>query len=292
MIRSMTGFGTASSELDGSRIVIEIQSLNSRYCEISVRCTRSLLDVEAKIRDLVQKRIERGKVSVALTWEAGSGTGGKIAIDIDLAGEYRNALALLKDELNVPGEIDISLLSRMPDLFRIDSETRDTDRVWPVVEKTCNLALERHEAMRRAEGEAIARDLRQRIGVIEAALQGIERLAPLRTDACRRRLAERIGILMAPGIVDESRLAMEVALLAERCDITEECVRFRSHNAQFLEAIEAADCVGRRLNFLLQEMGREANTIGSKADDADISRLIIAVKEELEKLREQTQNIE
>ncbi|MBI4531358.1 MAG: YicC family protein [Candidatus Latescibacteria bacterium] len=292
MTLSMTGFGTATAEEDGNRVTVEIQSVNSRYAEISVRCAKSLIDVEARIRNLAQKRIERGKAIVSVTWESTENILDRLSANVELAKAYRDALIRLKDELHLSGEIDLSLMVNLPDLFKADTVSADIDRVWPLIERTCLAALDRHTAMRRAEGEALARDMIQRIDLIEGTLQNIMTLAPLRIETYRKKLTERLETLLSSKAIDETRLTLEVALLAERCDITEECIRFQSHNAQFLDAINGDEAAGRRLNFLLQEMGREANTIGAKADDADISHLTVTIKEELEKLREQVQNIE
>jgi uncharacterized protein (TIGR00255 family) len=292
MVLSMTGFGTATVEEDGNRATVEIQSLNSRYAEISVRCGKSLVDLESRIRSLVQKRIERGKVIVSVTWESTENILDRLSANVDLAKAYRDALIRLKDELHLSGEVDLSLMVNLPDLFKAETESADIDRAWSVIERACLAALDRHTVMRRTEGDALARDMTQRIGFIEGTLQKIITLAPLHIETYRKKLAERLETLLPSKAIDETRLTMEVALLAERCDITEECIRFQSHNAQFLAAINGDEAAGRRLNFLLQEMGREANTIGAKADDAEISHLTVIIKEELEKLREQVQNIE
>ena len=292
MILSMTGFGTATVEEDGNRVTVEIQSVNSRYCDISVRCGRSIVAIEPRIRDLIQKRIERGKIIVSVTWESVENILNRLSANIELAKAYRDALTRLKDELHLSGEVDLPLLASLPDLFKVDTESADLDQIWPLIEQACLSALERHEAMRQVEGEALARDLIQRIGLIEETLRKIMTLAPLRIETYRKKLTQRLETLLSSEVIDQTRLTMEVALLAERCDITEECIRFQSHNAQFLATLNGNEAAGRRLNFLLQEMGREANTIGAKADDADISHLTVTMKEELEKLREQVQNIE
>lgn len=190
------------------------------------------------------------------------------------------------------GEVDVMQVAKLPHMFAFEVPEIDVAALWDAVSDALDQALAACRAMRWAEGEKLAEDFRERIGVIENLLAQVEALAPGRVEAIRKRLEEKLARLTVPEQVDENRLVMEIALLAERSDITEECVRFHSHNAQFLDMINREEAVGRRLNFLLQEMLREANTMGAKAGDADIAHAVVAIKEEIEKLKEQVQNIE
>ena len=290
MIASMTGYGTAEIDEDGYRFAVEMRSNNGRFCEVSVRLPSSIAVLEPKIAALVQKKVSRGRVNVSIT-RNGVQKAEPPSLDVELARAYRDSFVRLKEDLRLEGEVDLELLSGIPDIFSREVKNLEAEEVWPVLEKVCNAALDDFNQMREAEGKVLYEDFVQRIEALEDMLCEVEGLAPLRVERVREHLQERIKDLLQTQGIDETRLAMEVALFADRSDITEECVRLRSHNKQFLEALQQ-DAPGRRLNFLLQEMNREANTIGAKANDADIAFLVVRMKEEIEKLREQVQNVE
>jgi len=292
MIKSMTGFGRGEVTENGYQAVVEIRSLNGRFCDVSVRLPRNLSELEPRITERVQARIVRGRVSVTVSWNDPEGEHRTFLFNADLARAYRDGLLDLQRQLNVPGEIDIRLLSGMPDVIAYEVEKVDIESAWAIMVKACDTALDQLEQMRQAEGATLSQYLIKRIGVLEKQIEEIQARAPRGVEHARDRLQKRLQELLHVEYVDEQRLAMEVALIAERSDVTEECERFRSHNTQFLEMLNNEKSAGRQLNFLLQEMNREANTIASKTNDADISHIAIRIKEEIEKLREQIQNIE
>jgi len=212
-------------------------------------------------------------------------------LDEAVARRYLRELARLQELGAVEGQPELAVLARLPGMFRMEATDLDPETAQDLVLQAVDLALEDLIRMRAAEGKALSRDLRQRVEGVEERLRRIQELASGAREQIRQRLREKVEALLQPGKVDEDRLAMEVVLLAERSDITEEIVRFHSHNAQFLETLDQGGEVGRRLNFLLQEMNREANTINSKAFDAEVVRLVVEIKEEVERLREQVQNL-
>ncbi len=290
MIASMTGFGRGEAEGGESRTTVEIRSVNGRFSEISVRLPRQLVDLEQKIKERVGKSISRGKISVSVSWESKKES--PVRLNVHVLRAYREVLSKVKDELGVEGRVDLSVLLGMPDVFKHEEEKLDRESAWSLMEKACDMALSEHSQMRKREGEELSVDFRKRIDIMENLIERIEELASLKVEVTRERLKEKIQRLLEDTQIDEMRLYMEVAVLAEKSDVTEECVRFQSHNSQFIAALDNGGPVGRRLNFLLQEIGREVNTIGAKANDADISHLVVDIKEEVERLREQVQNVE
>lgn len=239
----------------------------------------------------MQERITRGKVTGSLEWEEVAETGARPVLDEEAARVYLGELERLAALAGLETKPSIELLARLPGVLRTDSASPDPAEVERLVMTAIDGALDELEAMRQSEGAALSRDLVERVGVIDAHLGQIERLAGDDRERVRARLREKVEVLLRPGEVNEDRLAMEVVMISERSDITEEIVRFRSHNAQFLDALQRGGEVGRRLNFLLQEMQREANTIASKSSDAALIHRAVEIKEEVERLREQIQNL-
>ena len=292
MLLSMTGFGTSQVRREGIQLSVEIRSVNGRFCDVRVRAPNWMSELEPRVKELVKREIARGTVTATIDWQKENERAKRVSVDLELARAYRDRLLELQDLLNVEGSVDLDLLSRFPDIFRSELPSYDMDAVWTLVAEACQEALSQHLEMRRAEGAAIQRDFRGRIRSLEELLGEVERLVPMRVERVSDRLKDRIARLLDSGEVDESRLAMEVALFADRADVTEECVRLRSFNQQFLEALEGDDAAGRKLTFILQEISREANTLGAKANDVEISHLVVKIKEEIERLREQVQNVE
>lgn len=291
MIASMTGFGKGEASDGQSRAVVEVRTVNSRYCDVAPRLPQPLSSLEPRLKEAVQATISRGRIEVSVLFE-GAGAGASIPIlNLDVARGYLEGLSRLKEAIGVEGTLDLGAVAALPDVFRYASDGIDLEAAWALVERATSAALEQCNRMRQAEGGLLRRDFEARIEALETLLREVEALAPGRVTAARDRLRERLAQLLS-NEVDPDRLAAEVAILADRMDITEECVRFHSHNEQFLRSLERDEPVGRRLNFLLQEMGREANTIGSKANDAAIAHLVVEMKEEIERLREQAQNVE
>ena len=291
MITSMTGFGRGSAEGQGGTIGVEVRSVNSRFLDIQVRSPQALQGHEQAVRERVQKAVARGKISVHISWEDGVRGAPMPQLDEDLVNRYVEEAQRIAAMDGVSGEVDTSAIMRLPGVFRSGSVEESVEESEALLYEALTVAMNDFSAMREREGASLAVDLRQRLDEIESLLQQIDACVPEAREQIVERLRERIAELVNPGEFDEARLAMEVALIAERGDITEEIVRFRSHNAQFIEALEQGGEVGRRFNFLLQEMNREANTITSKAANTPIVHAALEIKEEVERLREQVQNL-
>ncbi|MXY98452.1 MAG: YicC family protein [Gemmatimonadetes bacterium] len=292
MICSMTGYGAGESDLAGVRTVVELRSVNGRFCDIAVRLPKSLGSLEGRVRAYVQDHVTRGNVSVSVRCDDGDSSAHGIRIDAEAGRKYCDALRQLKDELGVSGEVSLEMVAAYPGLVTPEADEVDPAERWAGIEAALERALAAFKDMKRNEGKALETDLRGRIQAIQALLRSIEDRAPDRVAEFRERLRHRIEGLLGDGPVDPQRVAMEITLFAERSDVTEECVRMNAHCGAFLEALGDDGSPGRRLNFLIQEMNREINTIGSKGNDTEISHSVIQAKEELEKVREQVQNIE
>jgi uncharacterized protein (TIGR00255 family) len=286
----MTGFGRGASSAHGIETVVEIQSVNNRFLDITVRGGRDVSLVEANTRKLVRKHLERGKVTVAVTWR-GESEGEPLA-DLEKARAYRDALEAVRDELGLPGEIDLAMMAEFRDVIGSTVTEFEDELVWEVTEPALQEAVEALVGMREREGEALAIDLEERFGNLLGALEEIGKLAPGRAAAYGERLKARVEETFDGIALDSDRLHQEIALFADRIDISEEETRLRSHLDQARTLMSGGTAAGRQLNFLLQEIHREVNTLGSKANDQEISHLVVGMKEELEKIREQVQNIE
>ncbi|AGC68998.1 YicC-like protein [Thermoclostridium stercorarium subsp. stercorarium DSM 8532] len=292
MIRSMTGYGYYKYQDENVSMDVEIKTVNHRYCDIYIRMPKQLSCFEDKIRSLIMSRIHRGKVDVFLNWEnLGEGVK-KVILDKNLAVEYYNAMTQLSEELQLKDDITTSVLARFPEILRIEKKEENSERVWAILEQAVNEALNLLVAMREAEGEKLKESLVEMCNNIENYRLKIKEREPLVIAEYKERLSARIKELLDSDVVDESRLAMEVAIFADKCSINEELVRLRSHLDQFLDILSMDGPVGRKLDFLLQEMNREVNTIGAKSSDLDITKSVIELKSEIEKLREQIQNVE
>lgn len=292
MIASMTGYGRAELVEENIKATVEINSVNNRFGEIQFRLPKNLSSLESKLKEIILSAISRGKISFNLTWEETSPPASYVKLNEEVADVYFTIMSQLKDRFNLQGEIRMDYFLTLPDLVKVEKEEYDLDEAWKILEKVTREALGEFNSMRRAEGEKLSQDMTERVEKLNRAIIEIERLTPQSVETYRQKLNHRVKELTESVSVDEHRIELEVALMAEKCDVTEECVRFKSHNSQFLSALKEEVPVGKRLTFILQEMNREANTIGSKSVDTDISRKVIFLKEEIEKLREQVQNIE
>jgi uncharacterized protein (TIGR00255 family) len=292
MLKSMTGFGAGDLATAASRYVIEVRSLNHRFLEVVVRLPRELSPLEERIRTMVQGRILRGRVEIAIIRENYGKRARAVKVDADLAKTFINALNDLKRTLELSGTPDLAMLVGLPDLIKIEEQKEDLEECWPLVAEGVGQALDRLVAMRETEGARLSRDLADRLEHLQQRIDEVERRAPAVVKEYAARLTRRIGELVGAAPVDEGRVATEVAMFADRCSITEEVTRFRSHLVQIRQTLSADGAVGRTLEFIVQELGREANTMGSKANDLEIARAVIAMKGELESLREQIQNVE
>jgi len=294
MISSMTGYGRAESTDNERKIVVEMRSLNHRYLEVSLRLPNLFLPMEMEIKRKVGEHFSRGRVDVTIKMDSENGGEGadRYSLNLPVLKNYFSLLVEMKNELNLADEITLDLLSRFKDVMIPVEAVPDLPACWARVEPIFYEALAKLKAMRKTEGDILYRDLQDRIGTIRNSLDEIINRTPVLLEEYHARLVARVQELTKGLVVDEARLAQEVAVMAERSDITEETVRFRSHLEQFETMMNSAEAVGRKIDFLIQEMGREINTIGSKSSDALISRQVIEVKSELAKLREQVQNIE
>jgi uncharacterized protein (TIGR00255 family) len=292
MISSMTGYGHGEASGDGITAVAEVRSVNSRYFEVNTRLPRSLSLRENDVREIVRAKAGRGKINVVVSIERESPDGIPLRINKMAARSYIKLLNDLRKTSGIKEKVTLDHLLKFSEVIEAGELESTDEKEWTVTEKALNKALDELKLMRQKEGSELRKDLELRIQSLEGKIDLIENLSKERIPEQRTRLRERIQQLLTIGTADENRLELEIALLADKLDVTEECVRFRSHDKFFLEALINEESAGRKLNFLVQEMNREANTVGSKAADAAIAHLIVEVKEELEKIREQLQNVE
>jgi uncharacterized protein (TIGR00255 family) len=288
----MTGYGRkeVTGAVYGS---IEVRSVNNRYLDIQVKTPRSLAALEPRVKKTIQDRFSRGRFDVFITRNGEQERIGKLTHDEALAAQYIGILRDLKARFNLSGEVDLSLVAGFHDIITVTEDNEDIEAVWQLFAEGLGQALDELDGMRAEEGRALVRDMVRRLDIISSFMKEIDILSPLSVESARRRMDETLTRLLNER-PDPVRLAQEVAILAERTDVTEELTRLSSHIAQFRSMLAGAtrEPIGRRLDFLLQEMGREANTISSKAQEAQISYHVVNIKAELEKIREQTQNIE
>ncbi len=292
MLLSMTGYGHGEATEGGVTAVADVRSVNSRYLEVSTRLPRGLMLRENDVKELVRAKVSRGKVSVAVTVEGKSEGMVPLKINTAAAKSYMKLLNELRKATGVREKVTLDHLLKFSEVMEVGELEQSDEKEWAAAELALSRALDELQEMRRKEGTELRKDLEARIHLLAARIEEIDKLSRDRIPEQRNRLRERVRQLITNGSVDEQRLELEIALLADKLDVTEECVRFRSHQKFFLEALDNEESAGRRLTFLVQEMNREANTIGSKAADADIAHLVVEIKEDLERIREQLQNIE
>ncbi len=292
MIRSMTGYGRSEVEHDGNHLTIEVSSVNHRYLDISVRLPKPLGALETKTRKAVQERVARGKVTVNVNWDLEPALGGALQLNAARVADILEIARNLKEVHNIAGELDVATVMSMPDVITEEEAAIDLDAWWRLLSEGLDAAIDAMMVLKMREGDEIARDMLSRVGTIEELMSEVERRAPDRVVDTRERLRQRIAQIVGNGEVDPYRLEQEVAFQADRLDCTEECVRLRSHLKHFRGFAGEEKNAGRRLNFLLQEMNREATTIGAKANDAELAIYTVQMKEELERIREQVQNVE
>jgi uncharacterized protein (TIGR00255 family) len=293
-MKSMTGYGRGECARDGFKITVELGAVNRRQSEISVNLPRELEMLEAQVRDAINAQVARGRVTARIAIHAGEGkNSAQMHINKPLAEAYATELGKLAKHLKLSGGVSLDQILRAPGVFQSDEELVEAETIWPAVEKALKPALASLVKMREREGAHLAEDLTARIGIMQKAVGKIQRQAPQTAENYRQGLLERIknaGIEnIAPG---DERLMKEIVLFADRSDISEELTRLQSHFKQFEDCRKSREPVGRTLDFLAQEMNREINTIGSKANDAIISREVVTLKAELERFREQVQNVE
>jgi uncharacterized protein (TIGR00255 family) len=287
----MTGYGRGTATFEGRQIAVELSSVNRKQAEISLSMPRALLELEPRVRDEINAHISRGRMTVAIGLHA-KGGGRSGAINVAAAKAYRDQLKALRKSLKLEGEITLDQVLRGPGVLDSENVEIETESAWPALKKALKVALDQFVKMRKNEGEALAADLRKRILAIQKNVKTIGVLAPKVMDHHRGTLLERAAKAGLGIESSDERLLKEIVFFADRSDISEELTRLRSHLDQFFVQLGKDEPVGRTLDFLLQELFRETNTIGNKANFLAISQIVVGMKTELEKLREQVQNIE
>ena len=290
-MRSMTGYGRGQSTFDGARFSVELNSVNRKQSDVSVSLPREFSELEPRVRDLINSRIARGRLNVVVSFQNGATVVPRLAIDTALAAAYFRAMTDLRDELGAGGEITIETILRSPGVLRIPEDSIAFENAWPHLEEALTSALDDLIKMREREGKHLAKDLIKRLKLVRQSLRKVRQLHPGVCKKYRQTLQERIARAGLDLPVDDERLVREVILFADKSDISEELIRLDSHLAQFAHTLRKTEPVGRTLDFITQEIYREFNTLGAKANDAEISQLVVTCKAEMEKIREQIQNI-
>lgn len=292
MAKSMTGYGRHNDIINGRDISVEIKSVNHRFFEFSSRIPRAYAYLESKVKTFVQSSVSRGKVDVSITIYNIEDNDSKVQINHSLAREYVDKLRELGEELNLRDDMSLSSISRFSDIFLVKKAEEDEDLVWNDVNKVLSVALKNFIDMKILEGKRLQDDVKERLSIIKSYVQKIEEKAPITATNYREKLTNKMKELLGDTAIDEQRILLESAIYAEKIAVDEETVRLNSHLKQFNKLISEDVPIGRKLDFLVQELNREANTIGSKAQDIEITGYVVEIKSEIEKIREQIQNIE
>jgi uncharacterized protein (TIGR00255 family) len=292
MISSMTGFGRAQISRDGIDVSVEIKSLNSRFLEINLKLPAIVQPKEFEIKELIRRRISRGKITVTIDFKVNPSVQSPIKVNFDFVGAYVKALRELKRKFKVKGEIKLEHLLSLPNIFDVNSFDISEEQ-WEILKEGIEKALEYLIESRYKEGEQLAEDIEKRVKMISEKVDLIQKLSEENLRERQKKLREKVHEIFSDVEFDRNRLEAELLILADKLDVTEECIRLKSHVNVFLEVMKSDDvAVGKRLNFILQEMLREATTIGAKTDDVEVTYLVVGIKEEIEKIREQLQNVE
>ena len=292
MVKSMTGYGRGEAVLNGRTITVEVRSVNNRYLDCSVKVPRLYIFAEDAIKSRVQSSISRGKVDVFVTIENVEGEQVVISVNQPVADSYYNALTNLRDRYELRDDISVSLLSRFQDVLLVEKSQEDVEAVAKDICTVLDTALADFTAMRQREGEKLAQDIRSRAATIAGLLAKVEERSPQTVSEYRTKLENRMREVLANTQLEESRILTEAAIFADKVAVDEETVRLHSHLGQLAEMLDSGVPIGRKLDFLIQEFNRESNTIGSKCTDLEISRHVVDIKAEIEKIREQVQNVE
>lgn len=294
MTYSMTGYGRGEASNDRIKIVVEIKSVNHRYSEIVAKIPKKMNPFEERIKAMIKDKVQRGRIELFVNYEEQMGTNYSIQPNEGVLDQYYEALMLMKSRYELKDHVTLSLLSRHPEAFRVEYVEVDSDAIWSVLEKATSDAISQMVEMRRVEGAKLVEDVFDRIAQMKIRLSKIEGQSPQIVEAYRQKMRDRLTDLLSDmGIqIDEARIAHEIAIFADKTNVTEEIVRLKSHFDQIADILDQGGAAGRKLDFLVQEMNREVNTIGSKSPDFEISNDVIELKSELEKIREQIQNIE
>lgn len=292
LIRSMTGYGRAEVKDSGRLVVVEIKSVNHRYFEFSARTPRAMGFLDDRLKQFVQSRVSRGKVDVSVSIEGVEQEDADVAVNHALAGGLRRGAARARDAYGLRDDISVAMVAGMNGVLAVQKPPEDEEQIWSMVMPAAERALDAFIAMRQTEGQRLCEDVLSRIGAILEAVGRIEERSPQTVQEYRQKLEERMKEVLADATIDPQRLLTEAALFADKTAVAEETVRLRSHMQQAASMLRSDGAVGRKLDFLVQEMNREINTIGSKAQDISIAQTVVDVKAEIEKIREQIQNME
>lgn len=292
MIKSMTGFGRCELNNEKLKLTVEMKSVNNRYLDLNIKMPKKLNFFEAAIRSLLKDKIQRGKVDIYISYENLSESGVTVKYNRELAAEYLRHLNSMAEEFQLENDIHASTLSRYPEVLSMEEQPSDEKALWPYLETAIQQACSQFIAARETEGENLCRDLNQKLDQMLVNVEKVEARSPEILAEYRQKLEDKVNELLGDTKIEESRLAAEVVLFADKMCTDEETVRLKSHIQTTKETLNMTGSIGRKLDFIAQEMNREANTILSKANDLEVSNLAIALKTEIEKVREQIQNIE
>lgn len=291
MIRSMTGYGLGRVKEEDGECLVEVKSLNNKFCDVSIKDNFQSLEIEQKIEKIIKNRVSRGKVNIFIKVDNYGLTEEKIILNEDIADSCYKTLKTLKEKYELKDEISIDSMLRFKDIFRIVKE-EESSKIWLLVKEALELALDSLLKMREREGKVLVADIRKRVKKIQKLIDKIKKYSKLSPPDYKEKLLSKIKDLTDGLNIDEGRIELEAAIFAEKTDITEEIIRLKSHLIQFDDLLNFEESVGRKMDFLTQEINREINTIGSKTNDIKVTSLIVLVKSELEKVREQARNIE
>ena len=289
---SMTGYGSAKGSVEGQEITVELKSVNNRYLDCSVRLPRNFLFAEDTIKQAVSAGVSRGKVDVFVSAQASQDSGTVVSVNEELARGYRDAVARIAETLGLESGLNAFSLARFPDVLTVERRELDKDKAAAALSEITAKAVEEFNAMREREGERLRRDMLGKLETIEGLVSVVEERSPQTVKEYRERLEARLRDILADRSLDEQRVITEAAIFADRTAVDEETVRLRSHIAQFRTRLEEGSPIGRKMDFLVQEFNRESNTIGSKCSDASLAKVVVDLKSEIEKIREQLQNVE
>ena len=289
---SMTGYGSAKGSVEGQEITVELKSVNNRYLDCSVRLPRNFLFAEDTVKQAVSAGVSRGKVDVFVSAQASQDSGTVVSVNEELARGYRDAVARIAETLGLESGLNAFSLARFPDVLTVERRELNKDKAAAALSEITAKAVEEFNAMREREGERLRRDMLGKLETIEGLVSVVEERSPQTVKEYRERLDARLRDILADRSLDEQRVITEAAIFADRTAVDEETVRLRSHIAQFRTMLEEGSPIGRKMDFLVQEFNRESNTIGSKCSDASLAKVVVDLKSEIEKIREQLQNVE
>lgn len=289
---SMTGYGSAKGSVEGQEITVELKSVNNRYLDCSVRLPRNFLFAEDTVKQAVSAGVSRGKVDVFVSAQASQDSGTVVSVNEELARGYRDAVAHIAETLGLESGLNAFSIARFPDVLTVERRELDKDKAAAALSEITAKAVEEFNAMREREGDRLRRDMLGKLETIEKLVSVVEERSPQTVKEYRERLEARLRDILADRSLDEQRVITEAAIFADRTAVDEETVRLRSHIAQFRTMLEDGSPIGRKMDFLVQEFNRESNTIGSKCSDASLAKVVVDLKSEIEKIREQLQNVE